>query len=270
MRHENGTVNTTHPGYGNMRDFFMNRSPGAYGVMVGKHGELELPTPVFSDSLRAGLTKEDADSLLYLYGRVADFMGARNVQVIFNREGWPIIRTDGDVFPNTKVYLDMSFLVNARMAWTGDVFSDRLILNRWLHDAELEKIANDNGGVEVYSSGVYAEHADVPEIAAQFPRYPDLAEVMRELQSRDKDPVVRAIEGITETWEGNWDVYSRIPPTLNQKTILERYQSYRYMAEVHCFVSTLDEIIDEIKIKVPAVQEAYFAARDKFVSEQQI
>src|SRR3990172_2399933 len=102
MRRENGTVSTAHSGYGDMREFFIDRSPGAYGAMVGKHGELELPTPVFMDSLKTGLAKDDADTLLYLYGSVANFVGARNVYVVYSREGWPIVKMNGGAFPNTK------------------------------------------------------------------------------------------------------------------------------------------------------------------------
>lgn len=261
MRYENGSVDASLQGYGDLQNFFMNRSPGLYGAMLGVSGDLELPTPVFLDSIRAGMTISDSDSLIYLYGSVANFLGARMAQVYYDREGWPLVKMQGEAFPNTKVSLDMSFLVNKRMAWRGWVFSQRIVLPAWRR-FDLEKVIEADRDVKLDVAGVYAEHGQIPEVAEQFLRYADLSDVIRELRERGKDPLVQAIEDTVSGWEGNWSVYSHEPPTASQQQVLDRYQVYEYIAEVNCFVPTLDEIVDQIKTRVPVVQKVYKIARE--------
>lgn len=261
---ENRTISTTHLGFPDMRQFFMSRNPGALGAMLGRYEEFELPTPVFLDTLRTGLVREDTNALEFRYGSIADFVGAQNVLVFYEREGWPMIKIRGNYFPNTNVYLDMAFLKNSRTAWISNISSDGLVLDYW-KKYELGKLTDEEEGLRLEENGVYRQHLNVPVVARKFSRYPNLAKVMRELQTREKDPLTKELEGIVAEWEGNWSVYSDDPPSLMQRQVMELYRVFQFFAEIHCFVPTINQMVDETKRLIPSVEEAYVIARDKFL-----
>lgn len=257
---ENRKINSTQSGFSSMRDFLMGRNPGAFGAMLGKHGELELPTPVFLDALRMGLAQGDYDALEFRYRSVADLIGSRRARIWYDREGWPMVTMSGDVFPNTRVTYDMAFLKNGSMAWDGYVFSDRLVLPFWKR-GDLEKLTRE--GMKLDTSGFYPPIADAPDIKDQLHRYPDLTKILIELRDRKEDPVVEKLEDIVETLGGDWSIHTDFPPSEAQRRVMERYQVFRYIAEIHCFVPTLNQMVEETKTLVPLVEETYVAARDR-------
>ncbi len=260
---ENRKVSMMQPGFPDMHDFFMGRNPGALGAMLGKYGELELPVPVFLDTLRTGLSRDDAAALEFRYRSISDFIGCRNTLVWYDREGWPMVTMKGEAFPNTHITFDMAFLKNGSMAWDGYVFSDKLVVEKW-YKTELEKLVKEEENIKLDMSGVYREHTGIPEAAAQFHRYPDLAKVMVELQTEEKHPFTKAVEDIAASLEGNWRVYGYIQPSEEQKRVMGYYGVFKYLMEVACFVPTLNEIVAETKKFIPLAQETYMNAWYKF------
>ncbi len=257
---ENRVISTKHPGFADMREFFMDRSPGPFGAMLGQHQEFDLPIPVFTDSLRSGLNEEDSSALTFRYGSVADFVGARNVQVLYDREGDPLIKINGDNFPNTSIYLDMMFLKNRKTSWQGYIFSEGLVLESW-EEWNLRKLEHDDA-VELEVDGVYKGHIRIPAIARQFARYPDLSQVMLQFIYPERDSLHESLEALVATWDGDYKVYSDDPPSPGQKKVMEHYRVFKYLANPNSFVPTLNETVDETKTLIPKVENAYLAAKE--------
>lgn len=263
---ENRKVSTGQPGYKDMQDFFMARNPGAIGMMLGEYGDLDLPTPVFLDALRTGLLGKDAEALEFRYRSIADFMGARNVKVGYDREGWPWVNVRGNAFPNVHVSSDMAFLKNGAMAWGSNVFSDRFLLKQW-DKYELEKFETEDGMIQLDVGGFYQQTADAPGIAEQLYKYPDLVEVVTQLRTRDEDPLTEEVRGVlATTFRGGWSIHVDNPPSPAHKRVMEDYRVFKYRARVDCFVPTLNQIVGETKMRVPEMQRIYMAAQDKFMS----
>lgn len=264
---ENKIVDKNQPGFADMRDFFMSRNPGATGAILGRYGEVEFPTPMFLDTLRTGLTTGDTAALTFRYRSTADLIGARNVVVSNDRFGWPVVAMRGDAFPNTTAYLDMAFLKNGHMAWASHVYSDRLVLPSW-SDRKLAEFTEEGTGIKLDVRGFYSQTSTDPDIADQLSVYPDLLEVLNEIHGRKEDPLTQKLNDVAEAWEGNWSVHTDIPPSPQQRQVLECYRVFNYTATVNCFVPTLNRIVDATKILVPVVQKAYENAESSIVAER--
>lgn len=204
------------------------------------------------------------DALEFRYGTTAEFMGARHLRVGYDRFGWPWVGMRGERFPNTEVFLDMAFLKNGHRAWTVDIVSDPILVERW-YKKELEGLIGKSAKIKVDETGVYRPHLDKPEIRTQFSRYPDVQQMIAELLIEDEDDqFTKEVEAIAAALPGNWSVYHAltIPPRLQH--YLEYYGIFKYMSEVRCSVPTLNQIVNDTKILVPAVQNAYLAAGRRF------
>lgn len=261
----NRAVDRSYPGFSNMLGFFMSQNPGEFGAMFGHHAEFELPFPAFVDAMRTGLVKEDALALEFRYAKVADFLGARNVVVTYGRFGDPWVRIRGDKFPNIYVDDTMAFLDDGHMARRGYVFSDRIVFYAGYGYQEGRLL--EGSGVKLETSGFYLEIADRPDIARQIPKFPDLMRAVEgySLLTREEDPVTTDIRKATQ-WPGYvLEAPSRLPSPA-QKQILDRYQMYMFEAEVDCAAPTLNEIIDQTRLLVPVVQQAYQATWDRFIA----
>lgn len=258
---ENGAITVVEPGFSNVQDFFMARNPGAIGIMLGNRTDLELPTPVFLDALEAGLSSGDAAALRFRYKSISDLIGARNVTVWYDRDGCPMVEMSGDAFPNTHVSLDMAFLKNGKMAWSGYVFSDRFLLPFW-KNWELEKLHKGDSAIKLDTSGFYPQHADSRDISIQVSKYPDLDKALTEFHLATDDPLTEEIRDIVATWNGHWSGHTDIQQTGHQKQVMENYSVTRYLAELHSFVPTLNQIVEETQTLVPIMQNTYSVAKD--------
>lgn len=263
---ENKIVNRSQPGFADMRDFFMSRNPGATGAILGRYGEVEFPTPMFLDTLRTGLTTGDAAALTFRYRSTADLMGARNVVVSNDRFGWPVVAMRGDVFPNTTAYLDMAFLKNGHMAWVSHVYSDRLVLPSW-EGNNLGNLTQEGGKAKLNSSGFYPSMADAPDIVGQLESYPDLVAVLVEMSGREDD-LTQLLSGVVGNWKGNWSIQAQFPPSPAQEQFLERYGVFYYAATIDFSALTLNDIVDQTRLLVPVVQEAYAQAESSIVADR--
>lgn len=260
---ENRRVSQMHPGFSDMHAFFMDRNPGALGAMLGKSAELPLPTTVFLDSLKAGLEREDAEALVFRYGTTAEFMGAHHLRVGYDRFGSPWVSMKGESFPNAEVFLDMNFLIGGRTCMV-DILSDPILVEKW-HRKELEELVYKSTKIKVNETDVYRPHLDNSEIRTQFSRYPFVQQMIDELLIEDEDEqFTKDVEALAADLPGDWSVYHEptIPPRLQR--YLEFYGIFKYMSKVECSVPTLNQMVEETKILVPAVQNAYLAARERF------
>ncbi|MBI2593239.1 hypothetical protein HYW44_01175 [Candidatus Daviesbacteria bacterium] len=265
---ENRSINRSHPGFSDMKGFFMSRNPGAFGAMFGHHAEFELPFPVFLDVLNSGLTKEDARPLEFRYRSTADLLGARNVVVTYGRfeDAW--VRMRGDKFPQTYVDDDMAFLNIGSMAWRSYVRSDKLVFFAW-HEFGINGLLEEGSGVKLETSRFHLEIADRPEIAIQISRYPDLmkAVVGYRLLTREEDPLTTDLRKVVAEMPGYiLEVPDRLPSPA-QKQILDYYRMYEFIGEADCHVPTLNEIVAQTELLVPAVQQSYQATWDRLIAQ---
>ena len=253
----NSRVDRTYSGFGDMTNFFKTRSGGSYGAMLGAHDDFVLPTPIFIDTLGSGLAAKDAAPLKFLFGGIADFMGAKNIRIIYDREGWPMANIRGTVFPNTQVTIDMAFLRGNRMTEYGAVFSDRIVLPRYERYG-LTKLIPADSGITLDETGVYKENARAADIAPQLHRFPDLQEALTEpLQDERFIDLVEGVERAVSDWGENWGVHVDIPLSPAAKQITDSYGAFRVLGNVDSHVDTLNEVLEQIKALAPKVEATY-------------
>lgn len=239
--YENSQV-TRGSSFSQMEAFLMSANPGQFAMILGGSGELQLALPEFMRTLREGLIEYDFLRVRHFYHEVTSQLKATALKIIYDRFGWPYVLLRGEIFPNTKTFVELGFLKDRKIVPSGEIHSDDFVLEWWLKD-DLEKLVANSGGAIELRDRMYTP----PKSESEIPT---------ELQRLVTDVAIRIAA------EGNIvRIYSGGPRTPEEERLIKLLRRFYYRAELDIGDRNLSQIAEMIGTYAEMVQENYLKAK---------